>query len=165
MLELPALEVAARQYIRVTVPDLVGRNLGRYEVISRLGAGGMGIVYRARDMRLNRDIALKVLSAAGIADPERRRRFVQEARATSALNHPNIVSIHDIDQIEGIDFITMECVPGKTLAEVIRAKGLPVTQAVAYAIQIAGAMAAAHAAGIVHRDLKPGNVMVTATVR
>jgi hypothetical protein len=139
--------------------DLTRRKLGRYEVISRLGAGGMGVVYRARDTRLKRDVALKVLPAASVTDPERKRRFVQEARAASALNHPNIVTIYDIDQIDGIDFITMECVPGKALAEVIGRKGLPVAEAIAYAIQIAGALAAAHAAGIIHRDLKPGNIM------
>lgn len=161
LLDGRAIEVAAQQYVSVESPDLTERKLGRYEVISRLGAGGMGVVYRARDTRLNRDVALKVLPPASIADPERKRRFVQEARAASALNHPNIVDVHDIDQIDGIDFITMEYVSGKTLTEVIGHKGLLAAQALAYAIQIAGALAAAHAAGIVHRDLKPGNVMVT----
>ena len=116
MLDGRAIEVAAQEYVSVETPDLSGRKLGRYEVISRLGAGGMGVVYRARDTRLNRDVALKVLPAAGIADAARKRQFVQEARAASALNHPNIISVHDIDQIDGIDFITMECVSGKTLA-------------------------------------------------
>ncbi len=156
-----AIDIAAQQYGPPDTPDMTGRTLGRYEVISRLGAGAMGIVYRAHDTRLNRDVALKLLPAASIADPERKHRMVQEARAASALNHPNIVSVYDVDQIDGTDFITMECVFGKTLAEVIGRKGLPVPQAVAYAIQIAGALAAAHAAGIVHRDLKLGNVMVT----
>jgi serine/threonine protein kinase len=162
MLEGKAIQVAAQQYVSVETSDLRGRKLGRYAVISRLGAGGMGVVYRARDTRLNRDVALKVLPAASIADAARKRQFVQEARAASALNHPNIISVHDIDQIDGIDFITMECVSGKTLAEVIGRKAPPVREALAYGIQIAGALAAAHAAGIVHRDLKPGNVMVTA---
>src|SRR6516165_4775320 len=117
-----AIEVAAQQYVSVEAQDLTGRTLGRYHVLSRLGAGGMGVVYRARDTRLNRDVALKVLPAASIADAARKRRFVQEARAASALNHPNIVSIHDIDQIEGIDFIAMECVEGKTLLELIGGK-------------------------------------------
>jgi serine/threonine protein kinase/Tol biopolymer transport system component len=140
---------------------LTGRTLGRYEVISRLGVGEMGVVYRARDTRLNRDVALRVLPNGSVSDQERKRHFVQEARAASALNHPNIVGIHDIDQIDGVDFIAMECVSGKTLAEVIGRKGLPPAQAVAYAIQIAGALAEAHAAGIVHRNLKPRNLMLT----
>jgi len=162
MLDGRAIEVAAQEYVSVETPDLSGRKLGRYEVIAHLGAGGMGVVYRARDTRLNRDVALKVLPAASIADAARKRHFVQEARAASALNHPNIISVHDIDQIDGIDFITMECVSGNTLAEVIGHKATPVREALVYGIQIAGALAAAHAAGIIHRDLKPGNVMVTA---
>jgi Tol biopolymer transport system component len=160
-LDRVAIDVAAQQFVSVEATDLMGRKLGRYHVLSRLGAGGMGVVYRARDTRLNRDVALKVLPAASIADAVRKRRFVQEARAASALNHPHIVSIYDIDQIDGIDFIAMECVPGKTLVEMIGSKGLPAKEAFAYGIQIAGALSAAHAAGIIHRDLKPGNVMVT----
>ena len=159
-LERPALEVVAQQYASSLAPDLSGRKLGRYEVISRLGAGGMGVVYRSRDLRLKRQVALKVLTPESVADPERKRRFVQEARAASALNHPNIVAIYDIDQIEGIDFITMEYVPGKTMAEVIGRSGLVVAEALRYAIQVADALGAAHASGIVHRDLKPGNVIV-----
>ena len=122
----------------------------------------MGIVYRAHDTRLKRDVALKVLPPAHMADLERKCRFIQEARVASALNHPNIIAIHDIDQVDGIDFIAMEYVPGKTLAQMIGQKGLPLAEALAYAIPIAGALSAAHAADIVHRDLKPGNVMVTA---
>jgi serine/threonine protein kinase len=160
-LERRAIDVAAQSYDPEEVLDLTGRKLGRYEVISRLGAGGMGVVYRARDTRLKRDVAIKVLSSGSLADPDRKRRFVQEARAASALNHAHIVSIHDIDQVDGIDFIAMEYVPGKSLAEVLRGKPLPVADAVRYGIQIADALAAAHAAGIVHRDIKPGNVMVS----
>jgi serine/threonine protein kinase len=157
-LERPALEVVARQYF--PVPDLVGRKLGRYQVISRLGSDGMGEVYLARDTRLKRAVALKVLRPESLADPHRTQRFIQEARAASALNHPHIVAIHDVDQIEGIDFMVMEYVSGRTLTETIGHRGLPLAEALAYAIQIADALAAAHVAGIVHRDLKPGNIML-----
>jgi len=160
-LERPALEVAARRYVSTVMVDLTGRKLGRYEVLSRVGRGGMGEVYRARDTRLKRQVALKVLPPERLADPERKRRFEQEARAASALDHPNIVTIHDIDQAEGIEFIAMEYVEGQTLAERIGRKGLPVPEALKYAVQIADALAAAHQAGIVHRDLKPANMMVT----
>ena len=125
----------------------------------------MGVVYKARDSRLKRFVALKVLPPEKVADPERKRRFVQEARAASALNHPNIVTVYDIDQADGVDFIAMEYVEGKTLDELIGRKGLKLNEALKYAVQIADALAKAHAAGIVHRDLKPGNVMVTAEGR
>ena len=121
----------------------------------------MGVVYKAHDTHLDRFAAIKVLPREKVADPERKRRFVQEARAASALNHPNIVHIYDIDQQDGVDYIAMEYVEGKTLGEVIGRKGLKLNEALKYAIQIADALAGAHAAGIVHRDLKPGNVMVT----
>jgi hypothetical protein len=104
LLERPALELAARQYVPVGVPDLVGRKLGRYQVISRLGSGGMGEVYLARDTRLKRDVALKVLRPDSLADAHRTQRFIQEARAASALNHPHIVAIYDVDQIDRVDF-------------------------------------------------------------
>ena len=159
-LEGDALEAAARRYASIVDLDWTGRRLGRYELIARLGQGGMGEVYRARDTRLKREVALKMLPPESMADPVRRRRFEQEARAASALNHPNIVSIHDIDRADGIDFITMEFVPGQTLAARIGRKGLPLQEVLSYAVQIAGALAAVHAAGIVHRDLKPANVMV-----
>ena len=106
-LEGDALEAAARRYASIVDLDWTGRRLGRYELIARLGQGGMGEVYRARDTRLKREVALKMLPPESMADPVRRRRFEQEARAASALNHPNIVSIHDIDRADGIDFITM----------------------------------------------------------
>jgi Tol biopolymer transport system component/predicted Ser/Thr protein kinase len=136
------------------------RNLGHYEVLEKLGEGGMGVVWKARDTRLERFVALKVLPAEKMSDPERKRRFVQEAKAASALNHPNIISIYDIDQSDGADFIVMEFVLGKTLGQLIPGKGLRLNEALKYAIQISDALAAAHTAGIVHRDLKPGNVMV-----
>ncbi len=121
----------------------------------------MGVVYRALDSHLDRPVAIKVLPAAALSDPERKRRFVQEAKAASALSHPNIVTIHDIDTVDGVDYIAMEYVPGKSLDRVIGRKGLPLAEALRYAIQIADALSAAHRGGIVHRDLKPANVMVT----
>jgi len=138
-----------------------GKSLGPYRIESMLGAGGMGQVYRATDTRLRRTVAVKVLPHDKIADPARRRRFLQEARAASALNHPNIVTLHDIASEDGIDYLVMEHVPGKSLDKLIPPDGLPTAEAVSYATQIAGALAAAHAAGIVHRDIKPGNIIVT----
>jgi Tol biopolymer transport system component/predicted Ser/Thr protein kinase len=140
---------------------MTGQKVGHYQVLEKLGEGGMGVVYKARDTHLDRFVALKVLPAEKVSDPERRRRFVQEAKAASALNHSNIITIYDIDQAEGIHFISMECVAGKTLADLIGRKGLKLNETLKYAVQIADALAAAHAAGIVHRDLKPANVMVT----
>ena len=137
-----------------------GAKLGPYEILSPLGAGGMGEVYRARDPRLDRVVAIKVLPAKWMADEERRRRFVQEARAASALNHPNIVTIHEIESADGCDFIVMECVAGKSLDRLIPRQGMPLGEVLQIAIPIADALARAHARGIVHRDLKPGNVMV-----
>ncbi len=142
---------------------MIGRTLGHYEITERLGEGGMGAVYKARDAHLGRFVAIKVLPAAKVADPDRKRRFEQEARAASALNHPNIVTIHDIDSADGTDFIAMEYVSGKTLADVIARRVMPPADVLKYAVQIGEALGAAHAAGIVHRDLKPANVMVTET--
>jgi tRNA A-37 threonylcarbamoyl transferase component Bud32 len=136
-----------------------GQRLGVYEVMAPLGAGGMGEVYRARDTRLGREVAIKVLPADRMSDESRRKRFVQEARAASALNHPNIVTIYEIESAGGADFIVMELVSGKTLGELIR-PGMRLKEALRLAIPVADALARAHAAGIVHRDLKPANVMV-----
>jgi Tol biopolymer transport system component/predicted Ser/Thr protein kinase len=140
---------------------MIGQRLLHYEVVERLGEGGMGVVYKARDTHLDRFVAIKVLPPGKVADAERKARFVQEAKAASALNHPNIVSIYDIDEADGVHFIAMEHVAGKTLDQSISRKGLPVNQALKCAVQIADALAKAHSAGIIHRDLKPGNVMVT----
>jgi Tol biopolymer transport system component/tRNA A-37 threonylcarbamoyl transferase component Bud32 len=140
---------------------MIGKTLDRYVVEARLGEGGMGVVYKARDTRLDRTVAIKVLPPDRLLDPERRRRFVQEAKAASALNHPNIVAVYDVSADAGVDFIVMEYADGVTLDRVIQARGLSVAKALRYAVQIADALAAAHAAGIVHRDLKPANVMVT----
>ena len=140
---------------------MIGQRLLHYEITEKLGAGGMGVVYKARDKHLDRFVAIKILPPESVADQERKRRFVQEAKAASALNHPNIVTVYDIAQTDGVDFIAMEFVEGQTLDELIGRKGLKLKEALKYAVQIADALAKAHAAGIVHRDIKPGNVMVT----
>jgi TolB-like protein/Flp pilus assembly protein TadD len=140
---------------------MIGQRLAHHEIIEKLGEGGMGVVYKARDTHLDRFVALKLLPPEKVADPERKRLFVREAKAASALNHPNIIIIHDIDQAGGIDFMAMEYISGNTLAKCI-ASGLTQKEAVKYAIQITDALAASHAVGIIHRDLKPANVMVTA---
>jgi serine/threonine protein kinase len=139
---------------------MLGRTLGHYRVEARLGEGGMGVVYRATDTRLGRPVAIKVLHPDRMADPERRRRFIQEARAASALNHPNIITIHDIDTQDGIDFIAMEYVEGHTLDQLI-SRRLRLAETLKYTVQITDALAKAHTAGIVHRDLKPANIMVS----
>src|SRR6266446_5324589 len=131
-----------------------GAQLGPYKIEAPLGAGGMGEVFRAADTRLHRTVAIKILPRDKTADPERKQRFMQEARAASALNHPNIVTLHDIARDAGTDYLVMEYVPGKSLDKLITPKGLPLAKALGYAMQIAGALAAAHAAGIVHRDIK-----------
>src|SRR5512143_1284487 len=138
-----------------------GTRLGPYEILGLLGAGGMGEVYRARDTRLGREVAIKVLPAEKLSDPARRARFEREARAVAALNHPHIVTIHEIETADGVDFIVMEYVAGQTLDAVIPKHGMPWKEALRVAIPIADALAAAHAKGIVHRDLKPANVALT----
>src|SRR5712691_2999521 len=140
---------------------MVGRTIGHYTIVEKLGEGGMGVVYKERDTHLDRFVAIKVLPPEKVTDPERRRRFTQEAKAASALNHPNIITIHDIDEADGVYFISMEFVAGKTLDSLIPRHGLRISEVLKYAIQIADALARAQAAGIIHRDLKPGNIMVT----
>jgi tetratricopeptide (TPR) repeat protein len=139
-----------------------GTRLGPYEVVAPLGAGGMGEVYRARDTRLARDVAIKVLPGEFAADPERLRRFEQEARAASALNHPNILAVYDVGTHEGVPFIVTELLTGESLRERLQGGALPARKAVDFAAQIARGLAAAHERGIVHRDLKPENLFVTA---
>ncbi|MEP6995619.1 MAG: serine/threonine-protein kinase, partial [Acidobacteriota bacterium] len=138
-----------------------GTRLGQYEILALLGAGGMGEVYRARDTRLHRDVAVKTLSGEAAPDAARFSRFETEARSACALNHPSIVTIHEIGQAAAMPFIVMELVEGKPLRELLYAGALPVRRALQVAAQIADALAQAHEAGIVHRDLKPENVMVT----
>src|SRR5690348_6203797 len=139
---------------------MVGKILAQYQISEKLGEGGMGVVWKARDTHLDRFVALKTLRVERLSDPERRRRFVHEAKAASALNHPNIVHIYDIAEADGIQYISMEYVPGKTLDQLIGRKGLRLNELLKYAIQIADALAQAHLAGIIHRDLKPSNIIV-----
>src|SRR5262249_40755590 len=138
-----------------------GSRFGPYEVVSPLGAGGMGEVYRARDIRLSREVAIKVLPAELTSDPSRLKRFEKEARAASALNHPNIVTVYEIGREGSTDYLVMELVAGKTLRELLFGGPLPVKRVLQVGTQIADGLARAHEAGIVHRDLKPENVMVT----
>jgi Tol biopolymer transport system component/tRNA A-37 threonylcarbamoyl transferase component Bud32 len=140
---------------------MTGQRLLHYEIIEKLGEGGMGVVYKARDTHLDRFVAVKVLPPERTADEARKARFAREARAASALNHPNIVTVHDISRDGERDFIVMEFVAGKTLDQLIGRKGLKLSEALKLGARIADALAAAHAAGIVHRDLKPANVMVS----
>ena len=138
-----------------------GARLGPYEILAPLGAGGMGEVYRARDSRLGREVAIKVLPAELASDASRLKRFEKEARSASALNHPNIVTVYDIGSEAGVSYIAMEKVEGETLRKLLVGGALPVKKLLPIATQIAEGLAKAHEAGIVHRDLKPENVMVT----
>jgi serine/threonine-protein kinase len=147
------------------MPLEAGRRLGLFEVVSPLGAGGMGEVYRARDTRLCRDVALKVLPEAVANRPERRTRFEREARALAVLSHPGIAGIHEVGEAEGVTFLVLELVEGRSLADRLKRGSLPVREALDLARQIAEALEAAHERGLVHRDLKPSNVMVTAAGR
>lgn len=137
-----------------------GKKILHYQLIEKIGAGGMGEIYKAQDSRLNRLVAIKILSPGMSTDPERKRRFFQEAQAASALNHPNIITLYDIVSEGEMQCIVMEYIGGKTLRDLIPATGLPVTQTLQFAAQIASALAAAHDAGLIHRDLKPSNIMV-----
>ena len=145
------------------MPLATGVRLGPYEILAPLGAGGMGEVYRARDTRLDRTVAIKVLPEHLANDPDSSQRFEREARAVSSLNHPHICVLHDIGHQDGIDFLVMECLEGETLAARLAKGPLPVAPALDYAVQITSALAAAHRRGISHRDLKPGNIMLTKT--
>jgi serine/threonine protein kinase/Tol biopolymer transport system component len=140
---------------------MIGRNLGHYRILELLGKGGMGDVYLAEDVRLQRQVALKVLNPDLAADVDRRERFEREARAAAALNHPNIVTIHSVEEADGVAFLTLELVDGQTLTDLIPATGLPIDRLLAIAIPLTDAVGAAHQRGITHRDLKPANVMIT----
>ena len=133
---------------------MIGRTLSHYEILEELGRGGMGVVYRARDVKLSRDVALKVLPEALVANDSRKRRFVQEARAAAALKHPNIAVVHEIDEVDGLTFIAMELVEGDKLADVLKRGPLEAARALEIALKIAEGLARAHDKGIVHRDLK-----------
>jgi len=145
------------------VSPMVSQKILHYQLVEKIGAGGMGEIYKAQDSRLNRLVAVKILSPGLSTDPERRRRFFQEAQAASALNHPNIITLYDIISEGDLQCIVMEYIAGKTLRDLIPSGGLPATQAIQYGTQIASALTAAHSAGIIHRDLKPSNIMVTTT--
>jgi serine/threonine protein kinase/dipeptidyl aminopeptidase/acylaminoacyl peptidase len=138
-----------------------GDRLDRFEILGKLGAGGMGEVYRARDPQLQREVAIKVLPLALAHDPDRQRRFEREARAAAGLNHPNIVAVHDVRVHDGVGFLVTELLDGETLRQRMNGRSLPLAKAVDYAIQIASGLAAGHERGIVHRDIKPENLFVT----
>src|SRR6202049_2097217 len=138
-----------------------GARLGPYEILSALGAGGMGEVYKARDTRLDRTVAIKILPDALAADPQFRDRFDREARAISSLDHPHICALYDVGEQNGTSYLVMQYLEGETLAERLKTGPLPLDQALKIAIEIAGALDKAHRAGITHRDLKPGNIMLT----
>ncbi len=140
---------------------MIGKTLRHYEIVAKIGEGGMGVVYRATDTHLDRTVALKVLPQELMHNSERRRQFVHEAKTASSLNHANIVTIYDIDTDDGVDFIAMEYVAGQTLFRRIAHTGLPLQEVLRYGIQIADALAAAHAAGVIHKDLKPTNIVIT----
>ena len=140
-----------------------GTKLGPYEIVSPLGAGGMGEVYRARDTRLERTVAVKILPAHLSSNPEARQRFEREARAISSLNHPNICTLHDVGHRDGIDYLVMEFLEGQTLADRLMKGSLPLEQVLKNGIEICEGLEKAHKTGVIHRDLKPGNVMLTKT--
>ena len=159
-LDRPAVEELA-QALAEDVASLVGQDIGGYRIKSLLGAGGMGEVYRARDLKLDRDVAIKVLERTVVADAADLKRFEEEARAASALNHPNIVTIYGVGESEDTAYIAMELVDGRTLRDIRRSEPIGTERVIEIAVQLADALSAAHGRGIVHRDLKPDNVMVT----
>src|ERR1700752_1523162 len=145
------------------MPLVSGKKIGPYEIVGPLGAGGMGEVYRARDTRLDRTVAIKILPAQFSSDPVRRQRFEREAKTISQLNHPHICVLHDVGSQDGLSYLVMECVEGETLAKRLEKGPLPLEQVLKYGAQIADALDKAHRSGVVHRDLKPANIMLTAT--
>src|SRR5947209_4460770 len=145
------------------MPLAPGNRLGPYEIVAPLGAGGMGEVYRARDTRLERTVAIKILPAHLSSDPIRKQRFEREAKTISSLNHPHICVLHDVGSQNGMDYLVMECVEGETLAKRLEKGPLPLDQVLKCSAQIADALDKAHRSGVVHRDLKPGNIMLTPT--
>ena len=144
---------------------MIGRTFGRYRIVEEIGAGGMGVVYRAHDERLDRDVAIKVIAAGALEDEAARKRFRKEALALSKLNHPNIATVYDFDTQDGLDFLVMELVAGESLSDRLAAGPLSENETLRLGVQLAEGLAAAHAAGIVHRDLKPGNLLVSADGR
>ena len=144
---------------------VAGTHLGRYEIRSKIGAGGMGEVYLAQDTKLDRKVALKILPAEGSSHRERMDRFIREAKAAAALNHPNIAHIYEIAEADGVHFIAMEFVQGETLHARVNGKQLDLNEALAIAPQIADGLSEAHEHGIIHRDIKPSNIMIAAPNR
>src|SRR5207253_2309644 len=140
-----------------------GTHFGPYEITGLLGSGGMGEVYRARDTRLERTVAIKILPAHLSSDPLRKQRFEREAKTISSLNHPHVCTLHDVGSQDGVEYLVMECVEGETLAKRLEKGALPLEQGLKYGAEIAGGLDKAHRSGVVHRDLKPGNIMLTAT--
>ena len=138
-----------------------GSRLGPYEIVSAVGAGGMGEVYKAKDTRLGRDVAIKVLPASLSSSAELRQRLEREAKTISQLSHPHICTLHDVGHQDGTDYLVMEFLEGETLADRLGKGSLPIDQALKIGVEIAGALDAAHRSGIIHRDLKPGNIMLT----
>lgn len=140
---------------------MLGRTLSHYEIIDEIDRGGMGVIYRARDLRLDREVAIKVLPPELVSDPERKRRFIQEAKAAAKLEHPHIAVVHEIDEVDGVTFIAMELIRGERLRDAMEREQLPLARSLELATEVAEGLARAHDQGIVHRDMKPGNVMVT----
>ena len=160
-LAAPIGEVAAHVLADEHAASLVGRQIGSYKILSLLGAGGMGEVYRARDTKLGRDVAIKVVADVFLSDPERLARFEREARVLATLNHPHIGAIYGLEEADGVRGLVLELVEGATLAERLASGPLPIQEALTVARQIAEALEAAHEKGIIHRDLKPANIKIT----
>src|SRR5271163_993276 len=144
------------------MPLAPGSKLGPYEIGAALGAGGMGEVYRARDTRLERTVAIKILPPQFSSDPVRKQRFEREAKTISTLNHPHICVLYDVGSQDGVDYLVMECLEGESLAKRLEKGPLPLEQVLKYGAQIADALDKAHRGGVAHRDLKPGNIVLTA---
>jgi serine/threonine protein kinase len=140
---------------------MIGQTVSHYRVLEEISRGGMGVVYRARDLKLNREVALKVLPPELVADAERKRRFVLEAQAAAALDHPHIAVVHEIDEADGVTFIAMELIRGHRLRDLLERNAFALRRWLELATEVAERLALAHDKGVVHRDLKPGNIMVT----